>query len=229
MRMSIRTTLPALLALVSTLGAADGSPLRISDVATGTPGHVRLTNTNDQPVTAWSIAVTTASSQGRKHREVYTTDGYLSELTHGLPNASERLERLMPGESRELPLDSVPAGATVEVVATVLDDVTAIGDQNALAAIFAHRRQERDGLKAVADTFNDVLAASHGAEALSALRSRLSPLVARYDNVPCHAAFEAVQTYAQKDDAADIDRSLRTYGDFVTKQYELAAKHSQRR
>ena len=35
----------------------------------------------------------------------------------------------MPGQSRQIPLDALPAGATVDVIAAVLDDGTAIGDQ----------------------------------------------------------------------------------------------------
>lgn len=226
--MSIRLYLSLLLSL-TTLATTPEWPLVVGEITTGTPGRVRITNRGAQPVTAWSLAVSTESAQGRRHREVYTTDGYLSEVTHGLPNAVARLERLMPGESREVPLDSVPAGAKVEVIAAVMNDVTAIGDQTALTAIFTHRAQERDGLKAVVDAFDEVLAASHGAEALSALRTRLAPLVARYDNVPCHAALDAVQTYARKGDAEEIDRSLHMYADFVSKEFELAARHSERR
>jgi len=102
----------------STVLAAE-SPLIINDVGTGEASHVRLTNTSRQPVTAWSLAATTPTTNGT-HREVYTTDGYLSEVTHGLPKAAERLERLMPGESRDLPLDPLPAGAKVDVIATVM-------------------------------------------------------------------------------------------------------------
>lgn len=211
------------------ISAAAEWPVAIGAITAGTPGKARITNSSTQPATAWSLAVTTESPQGRRHREIYTTDGYLSEVTHGLPNAVERLERLMPGESREVELDSVPPGAKVEVIAVVMGDGTAIGDAIALTAIFSHRVEERDGLKAVVDAFNEVLAANRGAEALSALRTRLASLVTRYDNVPCHAALDAVQTYARKGDADDIDRSLHMYADFVAKEYELAARHSARR
>jgi len=218
----------ALLTIVAPMAKAAESPLIVSDVATGESSHVRLTNTARQPVTAWSLAATNTSASGRIHREVYTTDGYLSEATHGLPRAAERLERLMPGESRELPVDPLAPGATVEVIATVLDDTTAIGDEAAIASIFANRVKERDALKAVVDEFNAVLPASHGAEALSALKERFRALVERNDSVPCHAALDAVQAYARNGEADRIDRSLHTYADFVTKEYELARKHSQR-
>jgi hypothetical protein len=135
----------------------------------------------------------------------------------------------MPGESRELPLDPLPSGAKVEVIATVLDDRTAIGDEEALHSIFANRMKERDALKSVVDAFNQVLPAMHGADALSALRDRFRAIVAREDNVPCHAALDAVQAYQSKADAAQVDASLRTYADFVTREYQLAAKHSERK
>jgi hypothetical protein len=227
--MSMRMIFLAILTSVAASAQAAESPLIISDLVTGNAGTVRLTNSGSQPVTAWSLAAITEPAPGRTHREVYTVDGYLSEATHGLPKAAERLERLMPGESRDLPLDPLPSGAKVEVIATVLDDRTAIGDEDALHAIFANRAKERDALKTVVDAFNEVLPTLHGAEALSALRDRFRALVAREDNVPCHAALDAVQTYQSAGDAAQIDRSLRTYADFVTREYDLAVKHSQRR
>ena len=221
--------LSALLMVMASAAQVAESPVIISDLVTGEASHVRITNTSRQPVTAWSLAATTESSGGRTHREVYTTDGYLSEVTHGLPKAAARFERLMPGEARDLPLDPLPAGARVEVVATVMDDGTAMGEASAIAAIFANRVKERDALKEVVDAFHAVLPAAHGAEALSALKARLGALVERNDNVPCHAALEAVQAYERRGHTQSIDKSLRTYADFVTREYALAEKHSQRR
>ena len=227
--MNVHIALSALLVVMASAAQAAESPVIISDLVTGEASHVRITNTSRQPVTAWSLAATTESSGGRTHREVYTTDGYLSEVTHGLPKAAERLERLMPGQSRDLPLDPLAAGAKVDVIATVLDDGTAIGEEAAVAAIFANRVKERDALKEVVDAFHAVLPAAHGAEALSALKARLGALVERNDNVPCHAALEAVQAYERRGHTQSIDKSLRTYADFVTREYALAVKHSQRK
>jgi hypothetical protein len=214
--------------LASALVVAPDMPLIVNAVIAGPPSHVRLTNTSPQPVTAWSLATTTPTSTGT-HREIYTADGYLSEATHGLPGANPGLERLMPGESRDLPIDPLPPGSKVDVVAVVLDDGTAIGDEETLAAIFAKRARERDALKAVLDAFGDVLPATHGAEALAALRERLAALVQRDDAVPCRAALAAVQTYQQKTNGDEIDRSLQVYADFVKREYGLAARHAQRR
>jgi len=215
--------------LVAAVAYAAEMPLKVSDVVTGPQSHVRLTNTASQPVTAWSLAATSRGDGGRTHREVYTVDGYLSELTHGLPGAAEHRERLMPGQSRQVPLDALPAGTSVEVVAAVLDDGTAIGDEQALAPIFATRARERDALKAVADSFADVLPAKHGAEAVTALKERLTVLVQRNDALPCRAALEAVQSLERGMPADQIDQSLEKYADFVKRQYELAAKHAQRK
>jgi hypothetical protein len=228
-QMSMCLFLSALFAAMASTAQPAESPVIISDLVTGTASHVRITNTSRQPVTAWSLAATTEKPGGGTHREVYTTDGYLSEATHGLPRAAERLERLMPGEGRELPLDPLAVGAKVVVIATVMDDGTAIGEEAALASIFANRVRERDALKAVVDVFNAVLPAKHGADALAALKERFGALVERDDNVPCHAALDAVQAYERKAQAPEIDTSLRTYADFVTKEYELALKHSQRK
>ena len=225
----MRILLSALVTVVASAAHAADSPLIVSDLVTGEASHVRITNNSRQPVTAWSISAVTEAANGRTHREVYTTDGYLSEVTHGLPKAAERLERLMPGESRELPLDPLAPGAKVDVVATVMDDGTAIGEDGAIASIFANRVKERDALKAVADAFNAVLPATHGAEALSTLRDRLGALAERDDSVPCHAALDAVQAYEKRGAADQVDKSLRTYADFVNKEYQLAIKHSQRK
>jgi hypothetical protein len=227
--MSMRLFLPTLLAVMVSAAQAAQSPVIISDLVTGEASHVRITNTSRQPVTAWSLAATTEKPGGGTHREVYTTDGYLSEATHGLPKAAERLERLMPAESRELPLDPHPPDAKVDVVATVMDDGTAMGDEAALASIFANRVKERDALKAVVDVFAAVLPEKHGADALTALRERFTAMVQQNDTVPCHAALDAVQAYERKAQAPEIDTSLRTYADFVNREYQLAAKHSQRR
>src|SRR5262249_16906146 len=114
-------------------------------------------------------------------------------------------------------------------IAAVLDDGTAFGEEEAIAAIFAHRAKERDALKAVDDAFNEILPARHGAEALAALRERFAALVQRDNSLPCRAALEAVQVYQQKSNPEEIDNSLRTYAAFVRKEYALAEKHSVRR
>jgi hypothetical protein len=218
--------LPAL-ALGGWLAAAD-LPVTISQVATGPASHVTLTNTASQPVTAWALATTTRAETGRTRREVETADGYLSEITHGLPGSSERLERLLAHQSRQIALDPLPAGAVVEVIAVVMDDGTAIGDEQVIASIFARRARERDALRAVVDAFNELLQTRHGAEALDALRERLTAIAGREQSPPCRAALDAVETYRGRGGSADaIDQSLRTYAAFVTREYELAAKHAQ--
>lgn len=223
-----KTIIASTFLLAAVVSAAE-IPLKVSDVATGPQSHVQLTNTSSQPVTAWSLAAVTQAEGGRTRREVYTVDGYLSELTHGLPGAAEHRERLMPGQSRQVPLDQLPTGATVEPVAAVLDDGTAIGDEAALTQIFANRAKERDALKAVADGFAEVLPAKHGADAIAALTERFNALVQRDGSIPCRAALEAVQSLQRGMPADQIDQALQKYADFVKRQYELAAKHSQRK
>jgi len=227
--MSMRYLLSATLLLASAANAAAQMPLTVGDVVTGPSSRVRVTNTSSQPVTAWSLAATSTSPGGRTHREVYTTDGYLSEITAGIPGSDPRLERLLPDQSRELPLDPLPAGSTVEVIAAVLDDGQAVGDGDVIAQIFAKRVKERDALKAVVDAFAEVIPAVHGAEALAALKQRFAALVQRDESIPCRAALDAVQQYERQGSAGAIDQSLRTYADFVAREYQLAAKHATRR
>jgi len=224
--MSLQLLVPFI--ATSAVLAAPNLPLRVSDVSAGPSPHVRVTNTANQPITAWALAATTRTAGG-SHREVYSADGYLSEATHGLPNANPAIERIMPGESRDLPIEGLPAGATVEPFAVVLEDGTALGDEDTLNAIFAKRARERDALKAVVDAFADVLPAKRGADALAALRDRFAALVLRQNELPCRAALDAVQTYQRKTNAEEIDNSLRMYADFVKGEYDLAVRHSRRR
>ena len=41
---------------------------------------------------------------------------------------SDKVDRLLPGQTRDIPLDPVPAGSTAEVTAVILQDGTAVGD-----------------------------------------------------------------------------------------------------
>ncbi|HWF84602.1 MAG TPA: hypothetical protein VG222_07145 [Vicinamibacterales bacterium] len=219
----------AALAVVASVSAAD-MPLTASHLVVGPNSRVTLTNTADQPVTAWGLATVTHPAGGRTHREIEIADGYLSEVTHGLPGASTRLERLAAGQSREISLDAVPEGATVEVIAVVLNDGTAMGDEPVIREIFARRVKERDALGAVADAFRDVLRAQQGVAALDALRNRLTTIAQREQSLPCRAALDAVEMYRTKSaNPAAIDQSLGTYAAFVTREYEIAAKHAQRK
>jgi hypothetical protein len=219
----------AALTIVAGMSAAD-LPLATSRLVVGPNSRVTLTNTADQPVTAWGLATITHPAGGGTHRDVEIADGYLSEATHGLPGATERLERLMPGQSREIALDPVPDGAAVEIIAVVLDDGTALGDEPIIREIFARRVKERDALGAVAGAFRDVLRSEQGVAALDALRSRLTAIAQRDQSLPCRAAIDAVETYRNRSaDPAAIDQSLATYAAFVTREYEIAAKHAQRK
>jgi len=227
MQVSIRFL--AAVTFLTGIAAAD-LPLTVSHIVTGPASRVTLTNTAAQPVTAWSLATLTHADSARTHREVWTSDGYLSEITHGLPGAIERLERLLPGQAREISMDALPEGATVEVAAVVLDDGTAIGDEHEIQSIFDHRVKERDALRAVVEAFNDVLGTQHGTAAVDALRDKLTAIAQRAESLPCRAALDAVESYRARTATADtIDQSLRTYAAFVTREYDLATKHARRK
>jgi len=213
------------------LWTAAALPLVVGQLSTGPHAHMTVTNTANQPVTAWAFAIVTHSEAGRTRREIETIDGYLSEATHGIQGSAERLERLMPQQSRVIQLDALPEDATVEIVAVILDDGTAMGEDSAIAPIFERRARERDALAAVAAVFSDVVALQHGTAALDTLKQRLMALPAR-EETPCRAAIDAVETYRQRGGARtpdQIDESLRTYGAFVTREAELAKKHAQRK
>jgi hypothetical protein len=217
----------ALLLAASIAAAPPALPLAVSALVKGPQSHVTLTNTAHQPVTAWALATLIPQDNGRVRREIETVDGYMSEVTHGLPGSSERLERLLPGQARQIALDPLPDTATVEVVAVVLADGTAIGEADVIRTIFARRVAERDALQAVVSAFSDVLGSAQGEAALDALRERLSAIAARAESTPTRAALDAVDTYRTRGGAPEaIDQSLRAYADFVGRQHALAVKHA---
>jgi len=204
------------------------TPLVVDQLVTGASSHVRVHNAGKQSITAWSLAITSEENQVT-HRVIHAADGYLSEITHGLPQSSKLLDRIEPGESRDFPLDPLPSGSRVEVVAVVFDDGTAVGDEEIIGGIFARRLKERDAFRSVVDAFNEVLRNEHGSAALEALRERFTALLQRDESMPCRAALDAVETYARGANADQIDQSLNTYAAFVAREYDLAVKHAARK
>jgi hypothetical protein len=196
----------------------------------GAPARVELTNTGSQPITAWSFTVSTPNANG-VHHETHTADVYLSEVTGKLPGAEPHLDRIMPGQSRALPIDAASAGATVEIAALVLQDGTALGDAAAIETLFEHRALERDQLRSVAETFRTLLAAKRGMAALADLKHQLEAM-ASGESMPRRTALDAVDALLRKSQAGhedEADRSARAYAEFVTRQYDAAAAHSRRK
>jgi hypothetical protein len=221
----------ALVAAASTV-VAEGLPLVARHLVTGPSSQVELANTGTRPVTAWSLGITTHPEEGRIHRVIHTGDAYLAEVTRDLPRSSPHLDWIQPGQSRALPLDPQPADATVEVMAVVLDDGTALGEPQILSEIFAKRTAERDALRQVVDIFNAVLPAKHGTAAFDELKARFASVSQTAEATPIRSAREAVDAFAQKAATASADQaeqSLRTYAAFVQRQYDVAAKHAARK
>src|SRR5262245_15335094 len=195
-------------------------------VMAGSPARVELTNTGTQPITAWSFTVATPTATG-VHREGHSADVYLSEVTGNLPGAQPHLDRIMPGQSRALPVDAAGADASVQLIALILQDGTGLGDPAALKAFFDHRATEREQLRQVNEVFHTVLASKRGMAALEDLRERLRSGID--ESEPLRTAREAVDALLQKAKAGsedDADRSVRTYADFVAKQYDTAVAHA---
>jgi hypothetical protein len=199
-------------------------------VMPGTPPRVELTNTGNQPITAWSFTVSTPTATG-VHRETHSADVYLSEVTGTLPGAEPHLDRVMPGQSRVLPIDASAPDASVQMTALVLQDGTALGDPSAITAWFDRRAKERDQLRAVAETFRSVLATKRGTAALTELVQQFR-VGAGEDSTPRRTARDAVETLLRKAQAGneeDADRSARAYAEFVGKQYDVAVRHADRK
>jgi len=221
----------AILTLASILQGAE-LPLVAGHLATGPSSRVQVTSTASQPITAWSLAITTHPEEGRTHRVVQSSDAYLAEVTRDLPRSSPHLDWLQPGQSFDIPLDPQPADATVQVMAVVLEDGTALGEPQILKSIFDHRAAERDELHKVVDIFNVVLPAKRGAAALEELKSRFNASATPEESTPHRSAREAVDAFSQKalaGSADEADQSVRSYAAFVRRQYDVATKHALRK
>jgi hypothetical protein len=219
------------LAVATTVQGAD-LPLVASDLTAGPNGRLRLTNTAEQPVTAWSLAITTPVVDGQSRRFEATVDAYLSEITRDLPGSTDKLDRLLPGQAREISLQQVPAGSSVEVIAVVLQDGTALGDARTIQSIFERRQIERDDLRAVVDIFSAVLPSTTGLPAFEELKRRFANPPQRSESTPMRSARDAVDSYlkvATLDNADALTQPLRSYADLVQRQYELAVRHSQQK
>jgi hypothetical protein len=223
----VRWMLVALACLGSVALAAD-LPVLATHLTTGPTSHVRLTNTGTQTVNAWSLAITTPAGSGGAHQVVETVDAYLSEATRGVAGMPERLNALLPGQTREIALDPLPADATVRVLAVVLEDDTGVGEADTIRSIFERRTIERDELQRVVGAFADVLASSRGIPALQELKRRFD-MSAPEESTPHRAAREAVESYLRRvtaENAEQIDQLLRQYVALVERQHELAVRHS---
>jgi hypothetical protein len=218
------------IALLLSLAFAADPPLSVKAVA-GPPSQVELRNTGAQPINAWAFAISSPNPSGGIHRVFHSSDVYLSEVTSGLQGAEPHLRILQPGESRTVPVDPLPRDASVQVMAVVLDDDTAYGDDQTIAGIFQKRVVERDQLKQVVDIFNASLQAQQGAAVLEDLKRRFAAGAGADESVAHRSARQAVDAFLQRaaGNTEDVIPALRTYVGFVTKQYDAAAKHAQRK
>jgi len=200
-------------------------------IVPGSPARVELTNTSNQPITAWSFAVTSSNAQGGTHRELHTADVYLSEVTRGLPRAPQHLDWIQPGQSTAVPVDAAPADAKIDIVAVIFADRSSFGDPQTVRAFFDHRRVERNQLRDVSEIMNGVLSTQRGTAAVQAIDAQLASR-RDADSVPLRTAREAVSSFlataaGTSGQEAAGDQQVRQYAAFVTKQYELAATHAE--
>jgi hypothetical protein len=159
-------------------------------------------------------------------------DAYLSEITRDLTGSTDKLDRLLPGQAREISLQQVATGSSVEVIAVVLQDGTALGDVRTIQSIFERRQMERDDLRAVSDIFGAVLPSTTGIPAFEELKRRFANPPQRSESTPMRSARDAVDAYLKVitlDNADALTQQLRSYADLVQCQYELAVRHSEQK
>ena len=218
------------IALLLSLVFAANPPLSAKAIP-GPPSQVELRNTGTQPINAWAFAISSPNASGGIRRVVHSSDVYMSEVTSGLQGAEPHLRVLRPGESRGIPVYPLPQDASVQVLAVVLDDNTTFGDDQTIAGFFQKRAVERDELKQVVDIFNASLQSAQGAAALQDLKRRFAAGAGASESAAHRSARQAVDAFLQRatGNEDDVLPALRTYVGFVTKQYDAAAKHAQRR
>src|SRR4029453_12355544 len=85
-------------------------PLTVSKLTTGAT-QLELRNTGTQPINAWAFAISSPNASGGIHRVFHSSDVYLSEVTGGLQGAEPHLRLVHPGDTRTVPVDTLPAGA----------------------------------------------------------------------------------------------------------------------
>src|SRR5262245_11044611 len=161
-----------LIALVAAVLAAE-LPLEVGKLVPGAT-QVELRNVGTQPINAWAFAISAPNASGGIRRVFHSSDVYMSEVTGGLQGAEPHLRVLQPGEMRAMPVDPLPAGVSVQVVAVLLDDNTAYGDEQTIASFFEKRVVERDALKKVVDIFTAALQSQKGSAALQDLKRRFA-------------------------------------------------------
>ena len=224
--------LSILSALLTSAVALAAEPPITARIVAGNQPAVELRNSGARAVTAWNFAVSSPNANGGIHREGHFADVYLSEATRDLPHAPNHLDWLRPGESRTVPVDAAPPGATVEVLAVVFDDATAWGDPTFVKDVFDKRAAERDELDKVVKTFDAVLPALKGVSALEELHRRFAADGGAAESAPHRSAREAVDAFLQRAKAPapeDSEHALATYVDFVRKQRDLAVKHARQK
>jgi hypothetical protein len=204
-------------------------PVVASKLVTGPMSRVELTNTSNQPVTAWTLVVTTKEKDGTPRRAVETIDAYLSEVTRDFPGMSDKVDRLMPGQSRIVDLDPVADGSVAEITAVIFQDGATAGDPETIASIFEGRARERDQLKEVVAAFDAVLPSAKGLTMLEELKKRFVAVSPAGESTPHRAAREAIDANMKRatpSTADAIDGLVRKYADIVKREYDLAARHS---
>lgn len=209
--------------------AAD-PPLTITRASTAS--QVDLRNTGTRPINAWAFAVSTPNPNGGIHRVFYSADVYMSEVTGDLQGAAPHLRVLMPSERRAVPVDAMPADATIQTIAVIFDDNSAVGDEQTIAGLFQKRAADRDELKQVVDAFASVLSSARGNAALRSLQQRFAVGGSAEESAPRRSARDAVNAWLQRPAGAsdaDVDRAIQSYVEFVTRQHSVAEKRAARR
>jgi len=130
-----------------------------------------------QPVTAWTLVVTTTDKDGSIHRSTETIDAYLSEVPKefaGQPRQVDRLDaRSDPREIRARIRRALAPSPKSPLSSWRMARRSAT--TKPLPRWFEHRAKQRDELREVVNVFDGVLPKARGTTALEQLEAGITP------------------------------------------------------
>jgi hypothetical protein len=197
--------------------------------------ELELVNNGPSPATAWTIDVNVHRTVGGPSRHSSIgIDNYTVDAVRGLVPAKEVDAKFpQPGQPYAFSImgsfESVPE---VHVVAVVLEDGTAYGDQDVVRQVFERRTAERDAAQSVLAELRGVQRSKRGMAALVDAKARMaiplanSPGAGMWRLADQNLALKIREAEAGR---TDPDLALASVIDTVGREYQAAIKHSVKR
>ena len=161
----------------ASVAQAQPVPVTVSDVQFRPSGELSyvLTNTTNQPITAWAVHLRERQPDGKSTDITATTDKYIADARRGLESDEQVNSRwLMPHQPHSFTLPGSHTNADVTAVAAVFADGAVAGDQSITADVFRRRAVMRDTTRDVLLQLRSVQSSYKGNAAIREASVRLS-------------------------------------------------------